>query len=83
MSQLKLDFNKKKITSGKREVRLTVTCNEELKSIIDQIVKIQDTDVSKLGYRYFIEGIQRDIGDIFMAMPHLKSSLGEIINKFF
>jgi len=83
MSQLKLDFTKKQITSGKREHRITITCNDSLKSILDQIIQIQDTDMSKLGYRYLIEGIQRDIGDIFMAAPHLKNSLEDIVKKFF
>lgn len=76
--QLTLDFRPRAIT-GKKTQRITITCSPDFKSIIEKIANIQDTDASKLGHRYFVEGIQRDLGTIFMAEPHLDSKLKDIL----
>ena len=81
-NQMSLDFRAKAIT-GKKTQRITITCSEDFKTIIEKIATLQDTDASKLGHRYFVEGIQRDLGTIFMAEPHLDSKLKDIIKNSF
>lgn len=80
--QLSLNFSKSKITSGKKLSRIPVACSEEFKSFVEMVARILDVSTSELSHRYILEGMQRDIGNIFMSEPHLDKSLKQIISKF-
>jgi len=78
--QLKIDFSPP-IATGKKTERITVTCSSEFKSIVDLISRLSGQSVSELGQRYFISGIQNDLGTFFMAEPHLDKKLSQLITK--
>ena len=81
--QQQLQYNfKPKIATGKKTERITITCPEEFKQILDLIANMTDSTTSELGFRYCLAGIQADLGTLFMATPHLDKSLREIISKF-
>lgn len=82
MSQLSLDFSKQKIVSGKKTSRIPIACSEEFKSLVDLVAHLLDSSTSEISHRYILEGIQRDIGNIFMTEPHLDKSLRQIVSKF-
>ena len=69
------------INGGKKTVRLTVTCSEEFRDLVNFVVRITGKSVSELGHRYFLEGLQRDIGTVFMAEPQLDRRLSEILGR--
>ena len=71
------------ILSGKKTERITMTCSSEFKSLVDLICKLTGQSVSEIGFRYFIEGIKGDLGNMFMAEPHLDKKLSDIISKNF
>ena len=81
MLQLPLEWQRAPVLTGKREKVVSFTCSENFKDLLDQIVKIQNTDLSKLGLRYFVEGMSRDIGTMFIAEPHLDIKLKDILDK--
>ena len=82
MNQLKLDFTPRHL-SGKKTQRLTITCSDEFKSVVDLICRLTNQSVSELGQRYFIDGIKNDLGAVFMAEPHLDKKLSQLITKNF
>ncbi len=81
--QLKLDFGRPRIMAGKRSQRLTVTCSDEFREVVDLVCKMTDETISELGFRYFLDGIRGDLGRLFMAEPHLDQTLTELIRKKF
>ncbi len=42
---------------------------------------LTDSTKTEMGYRYFIEGIKKDIGDIFGIEPYLDKTLREVLRK--
>lgn len=81
MEQLR--FTLLPICTGKKTQRLTVTCSREFEGVVQQFANLTNTSVSELGHRYFIEGMQRDLGKLFMAEPHLDKTLRSLIPKNF
>lgn len=81
MEQLSLDFSKPRIAQGKKTERVTITCSSEFKQVIDLVCRISDVSISELGQRYFLRGIQNDLGTIFMAEPHLEKTLGQLLRR--
>jgi len=81
MLQLPLEWTRAPILTGKRDKVVSFTCSDDFKDLLDHIVKVQNTDISKLGLRYFAEGISRDIGTMFMAEPYLDNKLRDILEK--
>ena len=79
--QLNLPLNKNCLSTGKKDQRITITCSEKFKELVDFIAKLTDTDPSKLGQRYFLEGMMKDLGEMFIAEPYLESTLREILQK--
>lgn len=79
--QLKLPLNKTSISTGKKDQRITITCSEKFKELVDFIAKLTDANPSELGQRYFLEGMMKDMGQMFMTEPHLEKTLREILQK--
>ena len=82
-TQLSIPFGASPIMSGKKTERLTITCSTEFKSLVDLVCKFTGQSVSEIGHRYFIEGIKGDLGNMFMAEPHLDKKLSDILSKKF
>lgn len=78
---LNLTFNQPRIVSGKREKRISITCSDEFKSVLELVARIQDSNPSEIGFRYLLEGIKNDLGNMFIAEPQLDSTLREILAK--
>jgi len=83
MRQLPLDLSKTKALTGKRTKRVTFTCSDEFFELVEKVEKLTGLDRSKLGHKYFLDGMLKDFGKILMAEPHLELSLRDIIDKFF
>ena len=81
MQQLKLDFSKPRIVQGKKTERLTITCSTEFKSVVDLLCRLTGQSVSELGQRYFIAGMQNDLGNVFMAEPFLEKKLSSLLGN--
>jgi len=80
MNQMQLSFNNT-VSSGKKDQRITITCSEKFKELVDFISNLTDSTASEMGQRYFLDGMMKDLGQMFMAEPHLEKSLREILNK--
>ena len=78
---LNLPFNHPKILMGKREKRITVACSDEFRQVFELVARIQNSNPSELGFRYLLEGLKNDLGNMFMYEPHLDSTLRNILNK--
>jgi hypothetical protein len=81
MLQLNLDFSKPRIAQGKKTERITITCSTEFKSVVDLICRLTGSSPSEIGQRYFISGMQTDLGNVFMAEPHLEKTLAQLMRK--
>lgn len=79
MHQLKLDFSSPRIIQGKKTQRLTITCSDEFKSVVDLLCRLTGQSVSEIGQRYFLSGMQNDLGNVFMAEPFLERKLHDLI----
>ena len=80
---MKLDFSPTPLMTGKKTERITVTCSSDFKGLVDMICRFTGQSVSEIGHRYFIAGIQGDLGTLFMAEPHLDKKLTDLIKKNF
>lgn len=86
MSQLKLDFSARHPLipdPGKKTERLTFTCSSEYKEFFDLFCRVQGSNISELCHRYILDGMKADLANMFMAQPHLDSTLTEILKKKF
>lgn len=81
MDQVKLSFNTPVISTGKKDQRITITCSEKFKELVDFISNLTDSSPSEMGQRYFLEGMMKDLGQMFIAEPHLEKPLREILQK--
>lgn len=79
--QLSLPLNKNSISTGKKDQRITITCSEKFKDLVDFISKLTNSSPSEMGQKYFLEGMMKDIGNMFIAEPYLEKSLREIFQK--
>ena len=81
MPQLNLSFDKPIISNGKKDQRITITCSERFKELVDFIASLTNSSPSEMGQKYFLEGMMKDIGNMFMAEPHLEKTLRQILNN--
>lgn len=84
MSQLKLDFSKSalRVPDGKKMQRIGIACSDDFKSLFHQVCRLRGRTESEVGFQYLLEGVRKDIADIFMPEPHLDKSLRESIKEF-
>lgn len=78
-SQLTLQFGPSPLTSGKKLSRIPVACSDEFKAFVQQMAHLQGSDVSTICHRYILEGMQRDLGTVFMAEPHADKRLRDLM----
>ena len=78
--QLQLNFQPA-AAAGKRTERLTVTASTDFKGLVDALCRVTGETISELGHRYFVNGLRDDIGNLFLAEPHLDKRLVDLFNK--
>lgn len=83
MTQLKLDFSRPSISidSGKKTERITITASSDLKEFIDLFAVKLGLSVSELGAKYFIEGLQRDLGSMLLIQANEQKTLADLLKK--
>jgi hypothetical protein len=79
MDQLRLDFSAKPIISGKKRQRIAIPCSDEFLSILDILSTKFGTTRAELAFNYVLEGMQKSLGNAFMAEPHLDKSLRQLL----
>jgi len=82
--QLPFDFTPKPQPAdfGKKVDRIPVSCSAEFKKIFRLFVEMtQSESDSELGFRYIVEGMQRDIGEYFLNRPEMMEKIREFISK--
>jgi len=79
MRQLTLDFSAKPIISGKKRQRLAIPCSDEFLAILDILSAKFGTTRAELAFSYVLDGMQKSLGNAFMAEPHLDKKLSDIL----
>ncbi len=64
--QLSLNF-KERISSEKKTARVTIPCSDSFINLLDELAKKYGTDRAKLAFQFVVEGMQKSIGNVFMA----------------
>lgn len=81
MEQLKLDFSAKPIVSGKKLERLCIPWSPAFLGILQDLADILGTSRAELGFSFVLEGMQKTLGNVFMAEPHLDKKLRDVLEK--
>lgn len=82
MQQLTLKFGPMaQITDGKKLARIPIACSEELKGFVDSMARAQGVSTSEMCHRYIIQGLQGDLGAVFMSEPHLDKKLRDLMAR--
>lgn len=81
MNQLTLDFSSKPIVSGKKRQRLAIACSDEFLAILDILSAKFGTTRAELGFSYILEGMQRSLGNAFMAEPYMDKKLKDLLGN--
>jgi hypothetical protein len=81
LRQLKLDFTPRPIINGKKNERLTIPCSDEFLQFLDLLSKKYGKSRAELAHFFVLEGMQKALGNAFMAEPHLEKTLNEIMSK--
>lgn len=84
MKQLKLNFSTKPLINdaGKKTERITFTCSTEYKEFLDLFCKATGNNISELCHRYMLDGMRNDLASLFIAQPHLDTSLRDLLKKY-
>lgn len=76
--QMTLDFSRR-ITRGKRTERITASSSEEFLAVFDVVADRLGLTRGELAFKYLLEGVQRDLGTIFMAELHSDKPVSEFL----
>jgi len=79
MDKLKIDISTRPTDTGLLTETITIPCSKQFKELVDLVCKLTDQEISELGHRYLLEGMTRDIKDIFSVEPYLDKSLREVL----
>lgn len=79
MRQLAIDFKPQPMISGKKLSRLTVACSEEFLEILDRLARMHRLSRAEFAHALIVEGMQKSLGSVFMAEPHLEKRLSELL----
>ena len=75
------NFFGKSIDTGPLTETITIPCSKKFMELVDLVCKLTDREISELGHRYLLEGVIRDIKDIFSVEPYLDKSLREVLKR--
>jgi len=60
---------------------ITIPCSKQFKELVDFVCKLTGQDIAELGHGYLLEGMARDIKDVFSMEPYLDKALREILKR--
>ena len=69
------------INTGPLTEIITIPCSKRFKELVDFVSRLIDKEISELGHKWILEGMARDIKDIFSMEPYLDKSLREILKS--
>ena len=81
MQQLRLDFTSKPIISGKKSQRLAIPCSDEFMAFMDLLSGMVGKSRAELAFEFVLEGMQRTLGNVFMAEPRMDEKLRDLLEK--
>jgi hypothetical protein len=81
MQQLKLDFTSKPIISGKKNQRLAIPCSDEFMEFMDLLSNMVGKSRAELAFDFVLEGMQRALGNVFMAEPRMDKKLRDLLSQ--
>jgi len=81
MKQMKLNFEARPIVSGKKNQRLAIPCSDEFMSFMDLLSNMVGKSRAELAFEFVLEGMQRTLGNVFMAEPHMDKKLRDLLEK--
>jgi hypothetical protein len=81
MQQLTLSLGPRPagIADGKKLSRIPIACSDDLKGFVESMAKAQGVSVSEMCHRYIIQGLQNDLGAVFLQEPHLDKRLRDLM----
>lgn len=74
-------FSSGAIDTGPLTEIITIRCSKKFMELINLVCKLTDREVSELGHRYLLQGMTRDIKDIFSMEPYLDRTLREVLKR--
>ena len=81
MDNLKLNISTRPIDTGPLTETITIPCSKRFRDLVDFVSRLTDKEISELGHRYLLEGMIRDIKNIFSVEPYLDKSLREVLKR--
>lgn len=60
---------------------IKIPCSKEFKELVDFVCKLTGQDLGELSHRYMVEGVTRDIKDVFSVEPYLDRRLKELLKS--
>jgi len=81
MDNLKIDISTGPINTGPLTETITIPCSKKFRDLVDLVCKLTNREISELGHRYLLEGMTKDIKNIFSMEPYLDKPLKEILKK--
>ncbi len=72
-------FNSGAYDTGPLTETITIPCSKQFKELVDLVCRLTGQDIAELGHRYLLEGMARDIKDVFSVEPYLDKTLREIL----
>jgi hypothetical protein len=75
------NFFGKPIDTGPLTETITIPCSKKFKEFVDFVCKLTEGSIEELGHRYLLQGMIRDMEDIFSLEPYLDKSLREVLDK--
>ena len=80
MDNLKIDISTN-IDTGPLTETISIPCSKKFKELVDLVCKLIGQDISERGHGYLLEGMTRDIKDIFSVEPYLDKRLREVLKS--
>ena len=81
MNNLKLNISTGVIDARPLTETITIPCSKKFMELVDLVCKLTDQEISELGHRYLLEGMARDIKNVFSMEPFLDKSLREVLKS--
>ena len=76
---MKIDLDKKAVSRLGATETILVPCSSELVGMLDSLAELLKTTGQGLASRYIVEGLQKDVGDVFGVQPYLDKPLRDML----
>jgi len=68
---IKIDISTKSIDTGPLTETITIPCSKSFRELIDFVCRLEGQDIGLLGHRWILQGMIKDINNIFSVEPYL------------